>query len=129
MPLELNPAHGSASLLLEFGEGKLPKSLTRNGSLAALYRATGPVVAEMQTKGSADRATVINALGSVTKIQPILDPETTALGETMAGLLRDIGRYAGMTSKTSATAISLKDKIFATWETVRAEYSRLKKSG
>ena len=126
---KLNPQHASAAVLLAHGAGELPEHLSRNGSLNALSRATGPVVKAMLSQGSADQATVVAAYESVDKIQPILDPEIAALGETMSALLKDIGTFAAMEPKTSQPANELKDKIFSTWETVREEFGRLKNSG
>lgn len=116
-------------MLLAHGAEELPEHLSRNGSLNALSRATGPVVKAMLSQGSADQATVVAAYESVDKIQPILDPEIAALGEMMSALLKDIGTFAAMEPKTSPPANELKDKIFSTWETVREEFGRLKNSG
>ena len=121
-----NPRHASASLLLEHGAGELPKYLTLGGSLAALYRATGPVVAAIQEQGSADPTTAAAALEAVTRIQPLLNLETNALSTMMTGILKDIRSYAGVASKTSDPATTLRAKISSDWEKVRAEFSRLK---
>lgn len=83
----------------------------------------------MLSQGSADRATVIAAFESVTKIQPLLDPEIAALGGMMSDLLKDIGTYASMKPQTGTAADELKEKIFSTWETVKEEFGRLKNSG
>jgi hypothetical protein len=121
-----NPDHASAKILHNFSKRTLPKNLTREGSLAALYHATGPVVTDMQTKGSAERPIVLAAYEEVNRIQPILEPETRELGKTMLGLLKDIGTYAHFADKTSAPAGELKTKILTTWDSVRKEYTRLK---
>ncbi|MFT4549134.1 MAG: hypothetical protein ACI9MB_003105 [Verrucomicrobiales bacterium] len=120
------PDHASAKLLIDVGAGSLPEYLTRNGSLAALYHATGPVVAAMQKQGSAQRPVVLAAYEEVNRIQPILEPATRELGEMMSSLLKNIGTYAGISDKDSTEGEEFKAKIFSTWDTVRSEYTRLK---
>ena len=123
----LNPKHASAAVLLELGEGELPGKLTRGGSLSALSRATDPVFRTIGVQVKPDRSAVIAALESVTKIQPILDQETAALGGMMSALLKDIGRYASI-DPTAGPAAELRDKIASTLETVEEESDRLKNS-
>lgn len=125
--LELNPRHASTSLLLKHGTGKLPEKLTLNGSLGALHRATVPVISAMQSDDGANLPTAVAGLNAVTKIQPILAPDSEPLGKMMVGLIKNIGTYAGMKPKTSPTATELKSTILTDWESVRSEFGRLKK--
>ena len=126
--LGLNPQHASAKLLLDHGNGKLPKNLTREGSLAALNRATGPVVSAFR-RGTVQRPTAMTASKSVSKTQSLLHPDIAELGGMMGALLKDIGDHAGMADKNSTAAEALKIKISSDWEKVRSEYSRLKNGG
>ena len=123
---ELNPRHVSASLLLKQGADELPEKLTLGGSLAALQRATGPVVAAMQDQGSADRATAAAALAEVNALKPLIPTEAETLSSLMTGVLEDIGTYAGLTDQNSAAATELQAKIRTSWATVRTEFGRLK---
>ena len=82
----------------------------------------------MKQDNTPDRAEILVAFEKVEEIDSILHNDASSIGSTMSGLLKTIGTYSKITDQSSGSAQELKAKIFATWDEVRKDYSRLRKS-
>ena len=126
--LKLAPNHASAAILLAAGADQLPAKLSREGSVYALEQAAVPVLKVM----SGGEPVISNpslfgpSKSMLGKLRSKLDPTCITLSDDLGTLIENIESFSRLNNRDSTRGISMREELMDSWETVKADYKKLR---
>jgi hypothetical protein len=126
------PHHLSARLLLEYSEGRLPATLSLAGSIEAIDRESGDVIAAIREAsanrnlGGLKKDSLGDTVYRLRRLRPIMHPETRRLLDSIESFSSIIRNILSNPPRSATTAQKASDSIAEAGGIVQSENQKLR---